>query len=258
VIVVAYLGYLFFVSGLEHSRSQRTLLANFDKMLEEQRAPIGGLIPERTPVFVLEVPSIGTRQVVVEGTDARILQRGPGHLRNSPLPGQAGNSVIAGRRIAYGGPFQFIGRLKRGDEIVAITGQGRSVYEVTKVASVGRNDPDPVSPTSGNQMTLVTSTPQLIANRRLVAVAILQTDPFETPALRANQIRSDELGLQGDSTNALALLVWVQLLLVASCGAVYLHRRWARWPTYLVAAPVIALLLVLVFDSLTPVLPSTL
>src|SRR5690349_9602420 len=38
VIVVAYVAFLFFVSGLEHDRSQRTLLANFDRMLEEQRA----------------------------------------------------------------------------------------------------------------------------------------------------------------------------------------------------------------------------
>jgi len=39
---------------------------------------------------------------------------------------------------------------------------------------------------------------------------------------------------------------------------VWLSRRWGRWPTYLVTTPVLMLLLLLVFDSATPLLPSTL
>jgi sortase A len=107
-------------------------------------------------------------------------------------------------------------------------------------------------------MTLMTSAPKLFASHRLVAIAELESPVMNTPAARANVLRPDELGLQGDTTSALALLVWAQLLLVASCAAAWLYRRWARWPTYLLATPVIALLVLLVFDSFTKLLPSTL
>jgi hypothetical protein len=98
----------------------------------------------------------------------------------------------------------------------------------------------------------------VVADKRLVATATLNSQVFNTPLARVNQLRSDELGLQGDSSNALALLVWAQLLLVVSCASAWLYRRWAHWPAYLLTAPIIALLVLLVFDSFTPLLPSTL
>jgi LPXTG-site transpeptidase (sortase) family protein len=258
VVIVAYVGYLYFASGLEHDRAQRSRLAAFNAALAAQRAPIGGLIAEGTPVAQLDIARVGVHETVVEGTTGRLLQGGPGHLRSSPLPGQAGNVVFAGRRVAFGGPFHDVADLRPGDEIVATTGQNKAKYQVTAVRRVDRNDADPVSPTSDNRLTLVTSAPPLFPTDRLVVIAQLASDPVVTPAARANLLRPDELGLQGDSTNALALLVWLQLLLVASCATVVLYRRFARWPTYLLAAPVIVLLLLLVFDSFTPLLPSTL
>jgi sortase A len=56
----------------------------------------------------------------------------------------------------------------------------------------------------------------------------------------------------------LPLLLWVELLALAAVGAAWLYRRWPRWSTYLVTTPVLALLVLQVFDNLTPMLPSTL
>jgi sortase A len=179
-------------------------------------------------------------------------------LRTSPLPGQAGNSVIAAHKELYGGTFRHIDQLKRGSTIRVTTGQGRAVYRVTRVERVPRKHTDPMGPSADNRLTLMTSAPSYIGTERLVAVASLQTQVFATPGPRVNQLRSDELGLQGDGSNLLGLLAWSQLLLVAVCGAVYLRRRWARWPTYVVVLPVLALLVLLVFDSFTALLPSTL
>jgi len=259
LLVLAYVGYLVGVSSLGHGRDQRGLGVRFGNDIENGQAWIGGVIPEGEPVALIEIPDIGVREVVVEGTSSAQLKRGPGHLRSSPLPGQPGNSIIAGRRIAYGGPLRHLDQLRKGDEIVATTGQGRVIYVVTRTKEVKPDAPDVIDDTGVDQLTLVTSAPELVASRRLIATAELQGgEPRPVPAERATDLREDELGLHGDRSVVLPLLLWAQALLVVAIGAVWLHRRWRRWPAYLITAPVLALLVLLIFDSFTPVLPSTL
>ncbi|MEJ7583541.1 MAG: class D sortase [Acidimicrobiales bacterium] len=258
VLVVAYVGYLAGVSSLGHGRDQRGLGVRFGNDLENGQAWIGGVIPEGDPVALLEIPDISVREVVVEGTSSAQLKRGAGHLRSSPLPGQSGNSIVAARRIAYGGPFRHLDELRKGDEIVATTGQGRVVYIVNEIKEVEPDAPDVIDDTGRNQITLVTSAPEFVASRRLIATARLQGKPRPVPASRATDLREDELGLHGDQSVVLPLLLWAQALMVVAIGAAWLHRRWRRWPAYLITAPVILLLVLLIFDSFTPILPSTL
>ena len=49
--------------------------------------------------------------VVVEGTTPGEPDAGPGHLRDTPLPGQAGVSVVFGRRATFGAPFASLPQL---------------------------------------------------------------------------------------------------------------------------------------------------
>lgn len=256
-VVLLYVGYLGGISALEHGRDQRGLSNRFASYLGGGQAWIGGVIPEGEPVALLEIPVLGVHEVVVEGTSSSLLRQGPGHLRSAPLPGQPGNAVVAGRRVAYGGPFRHLDRLKAGDEITATTGQGMAKYVVTEVKEVSRAAPDVLDDFGDARLTLVTSAPMLRAERRLVAIAELRSPVRAAPAARPANLRTDELGLQGDRAGAFALLLWAQALLVAALGAAWLRRRWRRWPTYLLAVPVLAVLVLLVFDSFTPILPST-
>lgn len=258
LFVLAYLGYLAGVSSLGHGRDQRGLADRFSSDLETGQAWIGGVIPEGEPVAMLEIPSLGVREFVVEGTTSSILKRGAGHLRTSPLPGQRGNTVIAGRRTTYGGPFRHLDELRPGDRIVVTTGQGRATYRVIGTREVATDAPDVLDDTGNNRLTLVTSAPEFIASRRLAATAELQGPTRPDPAPRPTDLRTEELGLNGDRSAALPLLLWAQALMIAAIGAAWLRRRWRRWPAYLVCAPVIALLVLLVFDNVTPLLPSTL
>lgn len=258
VLVLAYVVYLVAVSGLGHARDQRGLDARFDASVEDRSAPVGGEIAEGVPVARLEIPAIGLDEVVVEGTTGAELKRGPGHLRTSPLPGQRGNVVIAGRRLSYGAPLQDIDRLGAGDVVRVTTGQGTVEYEVVTTRTVSPDDTDVIEDLGDNRLTLVTSTPRLLANRRLVASALLRSSPQPAPAGTPTELRSEELALHADGSNGIALLLWSQALLAAGLATAWLWRRWARRPTALLAAPVLALLVVLVFDSFTPLLPSTL
>ncbi|MBV8950057.1 MAG: class D sortase [Actinobacteria bacterium] len=258
LVVVAYAIYLFGVSRLEYGRSQRSLMTALSTQLAEGRAPLGGSIADGAPVAVLQIPRIHLRVAVVEGTSGSVLRQGPGHLRTSPLPGQRGSSVVMGRRLGFGGPFRNLGNLRKGDEIRTITGEGRATYVVTSVRTANRDGTNVLGKSPGNRLALVTSTPELRAERRLVVTADLRTVPVLTPIGRPTEVNSNELGLQGDGSTVLPLMLWAELLLVTAVGAAWLYRRWSFWSTYLVTTPVLVLLLLLVFDNLTPILPSTL
>jgi sortase A len=257
LVVVAYAVYLFGVTRLEYGRSQRHLMKAMSDQLAAGSAPIGGRIAEGAPVAILEVPRLHLRVATVEGSSGELLKQGPGHLRTSPLPGQRGDSVFMGRRVGYGGPFRNLGDLRKGDRIRVITGQGRATYEVSSVRAAPKGT-DVVKKGRGNRLFLVTSSPEVRVKRRLVAMATLRSAPVLTPVGRPVEVGRSELGLQGDGSTVLPLLLWAELLLLAAVGAGWLYRRWSRWSTYLVTTPILALLLLQVFDNLTPILPSTL
>jgi sortase A len=78
----------------------------------------------------LLIPTIGVSEYVVEGTDADLLRKGPGHYPDTPLPGQPGTSAIAGHRTTYGAPFRRLDELKKGDRILVELPYGTFVYRV--------------------------------------------------------------------------------------------------------------------------------
>lgn len=257
LVVVAYAVYLFIGSRLEYGRSQRQLMHALSARLAAGRAPLGGRISDGTPVAVLEIPHLHLRVAVIEGTSGSLLRQGPGHLRTSPLPGQRGSSVLMGRRVGFGGPFRNLGDLRKGDVIRTITGGGRSTYVVSSVRSAKSDGTNVLGKSPGNRLALVTSSPEVRAQRRLVVTATLRSTPVLTPFGRSTEVNRNELGLQGDTSTVLPLLLWAELLLLAAVGSAWLYRRWPSWSAYLVTTPVVLLLLFEVFDNLTPLLPST-
>lgn len=109
------------------------------------------------PVALLRIPALGLREVVAEGTTSEVLMSGPGHRRDTALPGQAGASVIMGRKWGYGSPFNDVHRLPNGARVEVTTGQGKAVYEVTGVRHPG--DPNPAALGRGEgRLTLMTAT----------------------------------------------------------------------------------------------------
>jgi sortase A len=88
------------------------------------------------PVGKLLIDRIGLSSVVVEGTDAGDLRKGPGHYPGTPLPGQRGTVGIAGHRTTYGAPFRKIDKVRPGDEIVVVMPYGRFTYRVERTRIV--------------------------------------------------------------------------------------------------------------------------
>jgi sortase A len=84
------------------------------------------------PVGRLRAPAAGISDVVVQGTGAGDLRKGPGHYPGTPLPGERGTVGVAGHRTTYGAPFRRLDRLRPGDPIELTTPYGRFTYEVER------------------------------------------------------------------------------------------------------------------------------
>lgn len=122
---------------------------------------------------LLEIPAIGLKTYVVEGTSGSALAQGPGHYPDTPLPGEAGNSCIAGHRTMYGHPFQDLDLLQPGDHVFTGTAAYKAMYTVKDILVVDPSQTDVVAQTGADLLTLTTCNPKGSAAQRLVVVAEL-------------------------------------------------------------------------------------
>src|ERR1700722_10918235 len=142
VLLAMFLVYLYVFSALTGARNQNQLLHSLTGNPKAIFSLASGHEPPSgQPVAILEIPSIGLHQAVVEGTTAADLQRGPGLVASSGisgLPGEPGDAVIAGRRISFGGPFGRLGELHPGSIIQVADGAGVFKFEVTKLETISQ------------------------------------------------------------------------------------------------------------------------
>lgn len=251
------------IGSLTERRDQRELRGAFEEILSSGGAfaPItnGGIIPPGTPVASIEIPAIGLNKIVAEGTRADDLRKGPGHLRSTPLPGQHGNAVIAGRRTTYGGPFLHLDQLNIGDVIHTTTPFGRFTYRVRDVQVLRAGAADLLGATMTDNLTLTTSAPVYRATKRLVVVARLDGKMSKYPdPLRQTQVGADEGSFFGDASKALPAVFWEILVLASLLLTRALYGRWRRWPTYLITTPLVLAAMFGWLECMVALLPSTL
>lgn len=268
VVVSLFLLFEFALTGLFHERAQQDLLAAFKQQVSTTTLDLpSATVAEGSPVALIEIPRIGLKQVIVEGTSPEDLKKGPGHLRAAPMPGEFGNAVVAGRRTTYGAPFKDIDLLRVGDMIRVTTGQGVFAYRVSSVGRVAAGRPDPLLAKLDTRLTLVTSDPAYAPAGRLVAVARMtpltgSLDENATPldvAGRAPLAASiSELGLAGDPMGLVLGLVFAQLLIAAALLTVRFSRRWPLSLTLMFAVPTLMALAILTFSNVDQLLPGTL
>ncbi len=256
-MLAGFILFAFVLSSLSTDRAQAGLERRFEKPLSYGRAPIGGKIRPGTPVARLDIPAIGLHQIVVEGTGTAQLAEGPGHLAVSPLPGQAGNAVIAAHRLVLGGAFARLSDLKPGAAIEVLTGQGHFTYIVRHRTAVAASDTAVFQATSSNQLTLVTGA-NLSATRRLAVVADLKGPAKPAPTGRPSVLSRTDGGLVGSSGELGQLAAWAALLLLVAAATVVTYRLLPRWSAYLATTPVVLLVVWLVYTNLAQVLPATL
>jgi len=109
------------------------------------------------PISRLDVPGLGIDRIVLAGASGSSLAFGPGHLFGSPLPGQQGNTVIAGHRDTH---FRFLKDIQPGELIQLQSNKGRTIdYEVSETIIVDEKQAEYLANTSENTLTLITCYP---------------------------------------------------------------------------------------------------
>jgi sortase A len=246
VVAIFFGAFAFGFSALQEQRSQEQLYASFRGLLDPSSpvAPsIGGLIAPGSPVAVVNSPVAGMNNVVVvEGTASNDLLDGPGHLRDSPLPGQAGESILMGRSTTAGAPFAGVTSLRKGDIITVTTGQGTFRFIVEDERFGG--DRLPEIPPSGALLTLVTSTGSgwlgRLAPTHLVYVdAALSGKAVAAPPGRPIAVPAQEIQGHGDPASWPFVVLWTEALLAAGVLLAWFWSRLGLARTWLVGAPVL-------------------
>ncbi|MFF4792457.1 sortase [Streptomyces sp. NPDC001276] len=255
---------LLFLSGVQERAAQHTAYDELRNALALGTAPVsqtdqqGRLLAPGTPVALIDIPSLRVRQVVLEGTDSGVMTDGPGHRRDTPMPGQAGTSVLMGRAAAYGGPFEQLADLAEGDRFTVTTGQGAANYQVVGVRRAGDPAPAPLASGQGRLVLATATGPSYMPGGILRVDADLVSAPFETPAavIRPGTLPESEQPLARPSGVPWPLVMWLQALLVAAVAAVWTWHRWGRHQTWIVFAPVVAVLGLQVATRTTELLPN--
>ncbi|WP_034662834.1 sortase [Cellulomonas sp. KRMCY2] len=250
------------IGGLAQSRAQSVLHANLREQLAAQTAPTGGAIIPGAPVALLSIPTLGVRQVVVEGTSAGDLMGGPGHRRDTVLPGQAGISIVYGRSAAYGAPFRTVTQLRAGDGITVTTAQGEHVYRVDRV----RREGDPLPPAleiGAGRLTLVTSEGQgplaaIAPDHSVYVDATLVGEAAMGPGGRPAGVPEAEKAFAGDPGVLPVLALALQGLLIAVAGTTLALRRLPGRAVWVIATPVLVALAWVATDAAVQLLPNLL
>ena len=119
------------------------------------------------------IPKISLDAIVVEGVSRKQLSEGPGHIKGTATPGEAGNAVISAHRDTF---FRHIYELNKGDEILVRRNGKVFHYQVTGKKIVMPDDMAVLKQTSDPQLTLITCYPTYYigpAPKRLVVFSKL-------------------------------------------------------------------------------------
>jgi sortase A len=144
----------------------------------EYRAPQPVSIPpnhaDKRP-YRLRIPSqnleTAVKEVFVEDGAWQVASYAAGYHHGTALPGEIGNTVMAGHAGLHGSVFRNLGNLEAGDDVFVDAGGWQYHYQVRQLDRVWPTQTDVMAPTPTRILTLITCTDW--DTRRLVVIADL-------------------------------------------------------------------------------------
>jgi sortase A len=265
--LVLFIGYLFGWSNLQVAHNQHRLLTTYgvgtctkySTSCAAEYAAFNGVIPaDGKAAAVLQIPALGLKQVVVEGTTASDLQQGPGLMPATSVPGSAGEAVIAGRKLTFGGAFAHIDDLRPGDAIGVVDFLGSFKFVVVSQFVVPAGHALPVLHSNLGLLALVTSAQAVPPSGFDVVEAKLVGNPVAAPHRPPGPTVQSELALGGDSAAWFGFLGWGAGLVVLLIGTVVAYRRTGRTLlVYVLSTPMLLPVALFTFQNAARLLPAT-
>lgn len=284
LVILAFAGYRVWGTGIRQHADQRDLQKKFEETVTRSRnfsSQVPALPLVGDAIGRISIPIIDVNAWLVAGAKLEQLERGPGVFAGSPLPGQLGNVAIAGHRESYGGPFEHLDMLQKGDEVVFTTQQGTFTYRVTGSRVVSANEVSVIRTDDPSRaiLTLVTCHPKwtskdrLIVRGELVSVrSPLRATPVAvvegtTPTVDGVSVDTvgDSPGWFHEPSNIVPTTLWAAACVLLCAAARRLSRPWglrdvralarntAVWGAWL---PLFAVSLFFAFESVSGLLPA--
>ncbi|PXY32732.1 class E sortase [Prauserella muralis] len=131
LVVLLFVVYELYVTNLMSAQLQRRASADLESQWEQGRQlhaePLDGKAFAR-----IYIPSFGAdwNFTVQQGVDTATLEIGPGHYKETAMPGEPGNMGVAGHRVGKGAPFNDLDLLNSCDAVVIETADSFYVYRV--------------------------------------------------------------------------------------------------------------------------------
>jgi len=149
------------LSAVLYQVEQRVSLERPDHALDSPEAVraahgVETAVEASAPIGRLEIPRIGVSVVVAEGDDEKTLKVAVGHLPDTSLPWQEGNTALAGHRDTF---FRPLRRIQTGDEIRFATRHGTFRYRVVRHAVVESDKLWVLDASAAAALTLITCYP---------------------------------------------------------------------------------------------------
>ena len=104
----------------------------------------------------MDVPRIGLSVMIAEGDSNAVLRHAVGHLSSTPLPGDAGNVVLAGHRDTF---FRPLRNIRSADLITIDTLDGLYQYRVEWIRVMPPDNVSVLAPSQSSEITLITCFP---------------------------------------------------------------------------------------------------
>lgn len=158
-----------------NSREIKSAIGDLDAAFAE--AAVSSSVAEKTPktdykptvIGRIKIPSASINLMLVEGTAAKDLNWGAGHMTATPMPGEVGNCAIAGHRnYTFGSYFSRLGEVSAGDRITVEYNKANYTYEVYEVLTVLPDDTSVLKQTDDTILTLITCAPKGSNTHRLI------------------------------------------------------------------------------------------
>lgn len=156
-IALGYVGFTLLDARLFQASAKRSLQTQIQVEKEHHEPQVKLPVKTGDVLGRVDIPRLGMSVAILQGTTSRMLRLGAGHIEGTPLPGEFGNSGIAGHRDTF---FRALKDIRQNDEIRIQTATGLFRYDVDWVKVVEPSDTTVLEPLpSGSTLTLVTCYP---------------------------------------------------------------------------------------------------
>jgi sortase A len=160
LLALAYVGFTLLDARMYQASAKRSLETQIIQVVKAEKGPetiqSKRAVKEGDILGRLDIPRLSVSVAILQGTNSRMLRLGAGHIEGTPLPGEGGNSGIAGHRDTF---FRDLKDVRQRDQIELQTATSLLRYEVDWVGVVAPDDVSVLAPSTESVLTLVTCYP---------------------------------------------------------------------------------------------------